>query len=173
MHSRFQNYAASPLRTALLATAFAFAWGTAAANSDRDGDIDLTGTVAPVPASVTLSTTGLPTYASYNVTLTHYPLRDEALKPVYFSATTTVLDVSNVAVPGQAAAFQSPLPTGCSVNALTPTVLDCTFADGLTLAGSTIAFTVTVKAPSAGHHVAFTPQASYVEPPRARRSKRC
>ena len=149
---------ASPVKSALLATALIFACGAAWA-LDADGDVDLTSAVVSVPGSVTLSTTALPTYVSYNVALTHYS-NPELLTNVGFTATTSVLSASNQVVTGQAARFQS-FPTGCSANA-DLTVLTCALPN-ITDANATYTFSVTVKAPSAGDHVSLMSNASYSE----------
>ena len=122
---------------------------------------DIATTVERLPASVTLSTTALPTFASYRITLTHN-LEHDDLKPVYFTATTSVLDAAGAVVPGRAAEFvASSLPTGCA--ATTTTTINCTFNDGLLGAGATKVFSVTVKAPGAGAKLQFRSQTSWKE----------
>lgn len=124
-------------------------------------DPDVATSVASLPASVTLSTSALPTYAAYQFTLTHNS-ENEILRPVYVKATTAVVDGSGAPVSGQTAAFvASSLPAGCS--APTPSTLDCTFADGLVAAGAVKTFGVTVTAPTAGAKVKFTSTTSWKE----------
>ena len=148
------------LQAALLAVTLAMSGGAWATGSS---DIDVITTVTPTPSAVTYSTASLPTYASYAVTLAHYASRNELLKPVSFTASTTVVDANNVAVPGLTAAFvAASLPAGCTIGA-TPTSLKCTFPNGMYYKTDKITFTVTVAAPTGGHHVNFTSQASWTE----------
>lgn len=128
-------------------------------------DPDITTTLAPTPASVTLSTAAQPTYASYTVAIVHYSVRDELLKPVRFNASTTVVDAAGIEVAGQSAGFLvSSLPPGCALSASGPTAVECVFADGLFLKGSRIDFTLTVRAPSAGAQIRLQSQTRWNEP---------
>lgn len=149
------------LRSVWLAMVLGAAAGAVSATGSTGPEVVTT--IAPTPASVTYSTAGLPTYASYTVTLAHYASRNELLKPVSFNASTTVVDASNVAVPGQSAAIvASSLPAGCTIGA-TPTSVKCTFPNGLYYKTDKITFSVTVSAPGAGHHVNFSGQASWTD----------
>ncbi|MEP6874240.1 MAG: hypothetical protein ABI887_07725 [Burkholderiales bacterium] len=139
---------------ALLAAGSTFGGGALA-----HGGPDIATFVLPAPASVTLAGTGLLTYASYEVTLTHDQDRS-VLQPVYFSASTTVRDSHNAVQSGQSAVFVAAnLPTGCS--APTPTTLSCTFTDGLLRPGSTKTFTLIVQVPTAGAKIGLTSQTSW------------
>ena len=156
----------------------------------RATDLDITTTVTtspaidptevPLPTSprVNLSTTASPSYASYTVILDPYNLSTgETFDPVYFRATTTVVDVGEGESPvaGQAAAFDlavSVLPPG-STCAVTTTLtsatstLECrlTFSPPLVSNGSNSApFTVTVKAPTAGQRIKFVSETRWFEP---------
>jgi hypothetical protein len=135
-----------------MAWGFAASCGTAAAlpTTDADGDIDLTASATSTPSSVTLSTTALPTVILYTVTLTHYP-NNELLNQMGFTATTSVRDNTNAVVSGQLATFQS-TPTGCTLNG-DSTQMTCSNLGSLTAANSTVSFTATVKAPTAGDHI--------------------
>lgn len=149
------------LHSVLLAMALVAAPGAASATGSSGPDVVTT--IAAAPTSVTYATTALPTYASYTVTLAHYASRNELLKPVSFNASTAVLDMKNLAVPGQSATIvAASLPAGCSVGA-TPTNVTCTFPNGLYYKTDKITFTVTVRAPAAGHHISFAGTASWVE----------
>ncbi|MEP7297918.1 MAG: hypothetical protein ABI702_17175 [Burkholderiales bacterium] len=148
------------LKSVLLALAFVAPGGAWATWSS---DIDVITTVTPTPSAVTYSTASLPTYASYDVTLAHYSGRNELVKPVSFSGSTVVVDANNLAIPGlTAVVVASSLPPGCTIGS-TPTSVRCTFLNGLYYKTDKINFSVTVSAPSGGHHVNFVGQASWVE----------
>ena len=145
------------LQSALLALALAFSGG-AWANGSSYPDIDVITTVVPALPSVTYSTTALPTYASYAVTLAHYASRNELIKPVWFTASTEVIGAT-----GQVAKFDaSGLPAGCTI-APTGTSVSCTFPNGLYYKTDKIKFSLTVKAPTAGSQVKLTAQSSWTE----------
>ena len=131
----------------------------ASTNSPADNDGDITTTLTPLPASVTLSTAQLPTYLSYSFTITHYATRSEALAPITLTATTNVVGATGVT----ADVVASSLPTGCALGTASTTTFSCNFSAGLTAPGSTIAFTVTVKAPTAGTQVTVTSNTSWQE----------
>jgi hypothetical protein len=152
-------------------------------------DLDITTTVTtspaidptevPLPTSprVNLSTTASPSYASYTVILDPYnPFTGETFDPVYFRATTTVVNVGvgEPPVAGQAAAFDlaaSLVPPG-STCAVTTTLgsatstIECrlTFSPPLVSHGANSPpFTLTVKAPTAGQRIKFVSETRWFE----------
>ena len=161
MMNRGSSRMAWLVRSALLVGAAWLAGTTPAWATFIDSDPDIVTAMVPLPASVTLSTTALPTYASYQVTLTHNATNAQ-LKPVMFTATTTVVDSAGVAVPAQTAAFvPASLPVGCT--STTPSTINCSFSDGLLTPGAVKSFAVTVTAPSAGFKVNFKSKTSWKE----------
>jgi hypothetical protein len=151
-------------------------------------DLDITTTVTTSPAidptevplpprpRVSLSTTALPSYASFIVTLDPYDnTSGETFHPVYFRATTTVVNVGEGESPvaGQVAAFDftgavfpSPDCTVVTTPASATSTIECklTFSPYLVSNGPTAApFTVTVKAPTAGQRIKFESETRWFE----------
>ena len=117
-------------------------------------DPDITTTVLRQQDSVTLSTPALTTLATYRITVTHYATRDEALRPVFVDLATGVVAPDGVTPvsPAQSARIVSsslPAALGACI-ALPSTAIRCTINNGLSAAGESIAFVVTVEAPQAG-----------------------
>ena len=155
----------------------------------RATDLDITTAVTtspaidptedPLPTSprVNLSTAASPSYASYTVTLDPYNASSgETFNPVYFRATTTVVNVGEGESPvaGEAAAFDlavSVLPSGAACTVLTTlasatSTIECklTFSPYLVSNGPNSApFTVTVKAPTAGQRIKFESETRWFE----------
>lgn len=148
-------------------------------------DVDITTHVTTLPAidltlgnspRVNLSTGASPSYAQYMVTLDPYNQNThETFNPIYFKATTTVINVGegDVPVAGQVARFDFtgavyPSPD-CTVTT-TPTsatsTIECklTFSPNLISNGPNSApFTVTVLAPTAGQRIKFVSETRWFE----------
>jgi hypothetical protein len=168
---------------AILAVAAAFGAATPAFATDIDivttvttsPAIDPTEVPLPERARVNHSTSAAPSYASYNVTFTPYTgTVPETFDPVYFRATTTVVNVGEGESPlvGQVAAFDfdgAVLPAGCSVittPASATSTIECrlTFVPPLQRGGPAAApLTFTVKAPSAGQRIKFVSETRWFE----------
>jgi len=154
------------LQSAWLALTLAFSGGAWATGSS---DIDVIQTVTRNLDSVTYSTAALPTYASYGVKLAHYASRNELIKPVYFEASTKVVDAGNAASATLSAPFlASALPAGCVIGDA-PTKVKCSFPNGMYYKTDKIEFALTVSAPLApstpvaGYKVILTSTASWTE----------
>ena len=156
-------------RQSLLATAALMAGASAFAS-----DQDITTLVESLPAIQQLSTPTQTAYVRYRVTLTPYALvNNETFEPVYFSATTAVLQGSSgdSPEPGQFATFAAqPLPDGCVL--ASSTTVNCTFTPGLsspfsspyaTAASPPKVFTLLVKTPSAGGRIKFSSETRWFE----------
>jgi hypothetical protein len=135
-------------------------------------------TEVPVPARprVNLSTTAVPSFASYIVTLDPsdgYP--GKTFHPVYFRATTTVVNVGEGESPvaGQVAAFDfvgavfpSPDCTVTTTPAHATSTIECTltFSPYLVSNGPPAApFSVTVKTPTAGQRIKFVSETKWMK----------
>jgi hypothetical protein len=151
-------------------------------------DVDIATTVTTSPAidpedpaqtraRVNLSTAAAPSYAAYTVTLDPYNQdTSETFHPVYFRATTTVVNVgesSESALAGQVAAFDfagavypSPDCTVTTTPASATSVIECklTFSPYLVSNGpNAVPFTVTVLAPTAGQRIKFVSETRWFE----------
>ena len=146
-------------------------------------DLDITTTVTTSPAIDPLEVplpprprVNLGAYASYIVTLDPYNQNThETFHPVYFRATTTVVDVGDGETPvaGQVAAFDfagaaypSPDCTVTTTPASATSIIECklTFTPALISNGPNSApFTVTVKAPAAGQRIKFVSETRWFE----------
>ena len=138
--------------------------------------IDPTDVPLPLRPRVNLSTAAVPSYASYIVTLDPYnQTTNETFHPVYFRATTTVVNVGEGESPvaGQVAAFDfagAVLPSADCTVTTTPasatSTIECklTFNPKLVSNGPNAApFTVTVKAPTAGQRIKFVSETRWFE----------
>lgn len=149
----------------------------------RAADLDITTQIATLPdidpievpappfPRVSLSTAATPSFASYVVTLTPYTAPTfETFNPIYFQATTTIVDTSDVPVAGQVAAFDyagAVLPSlDCTVTNNLPaatSTLTCKLPITLQSQGTPASFTVTVKAPTAGQRIKFVSETRWYE----------
>lgn len=181
--SRFAVAGASALVAGMLAHATpAFATGYSyapdiATQVTTSPAIDPTEVPLPLRARVNLSTNASPAYASYIVTLNpnNYSTGGP-FHPVYFRATTTVVNIGDGESPvaGQAAAFDlavSAFPPGaaCTVTttlASATSTIECklTFSPYLVPASpNTAPFTATVKAPSVGQRIKFVSETRWFD----------
>ncbi len=143
----------------------------ASAHEDYTGDRysldpDIATAIAPQQTSVTLSTSVQTTYSTYRVTVTHYTVRDEVLKPVIVRLATAVVtaDGNTVFSPSQTAPIATPSVSGGTCESVSETIAECTITDGLTTKGQNVAFNVSVQAPTAGGQIKLTADTRWREP---------
>ena len=129
------------------------ATGAAVASAhDLDAHLDIVAT----PTSVTLGSTSLPTYASYQLTITS--LERDRLKNFKFKGTVAVQGLPTDST--ESATLFSAEGATCSLAA---GALECTVPGELTYAGKTLTFTVTLKTPGAGSAITVTGKATFFE----------